>query len=358
MKKLCFFIYNFNKLGGMEKTNSILINELAKLNRYDITLLSLFGVSGHERFELLDSSYVRVKYLFDEEFNIRRNSKVVIDTIENEVLSNNFEVVISGDLRTYFAKIKKRNKNKFRLILWEHFNCTQPHSITADLGRMYFLKYTDKLVVLTKRDQSNYIRKFNHKDKITQIHNPLIAENVRLADVSKKRILSIGRVEEQKGFDQIIEIGKQIAKYCDSWEWHIYGDGWELAALSHRVLQEGLDDFIKFKGMFNQIEEVYPYYSIFAMTSRYEGMPLVLLEAYAHHIPMISFDCDCGPSEIIQDGKNGFLIPFFDNNLYSEKLLLLVKDDKLRMQFSENCSLHMEEFDLEFVLKQWENLLE
>lgn len=358
MKKLCFFIYNFNKLGGMEKANSILINELAKLNRYDITLLSLFGVSGHERFELLDSSYVRVKYLFDEEFNIRRNSKVVIDTIENEVLSNNFEVVISGDLRTYFAKIKKRNKNKFRLILWEHFNCTQPHSITADLGRMYFLKYTDKLVVLTKRDQSNYIRKFNHKDKITQIHNPLIAENVRLADVSKKRILSIGRVEEQKGFDQIIEIGKQIAKYCDSWEWHIYGDGWELAALSHRVLQEGLDDFIKFKGMFNQIEEVYPYYSIFAMTSRYEGMPLVLLEAYAHHIPMISFDCDCGPSEIIQDGKNGFLIPCFDNNLYSEKLLLLVEDDELRMQFSENCCLHMEDFDLEFVLEQWKVLIE
>lgn len=358
MKKLCFFIYNFNKLGGMEKANSILINELAKLNRYDITLLSLFGVSGHEQFQLLDSSNVRVKYLFDEEFNIRQNSKEVIDTIENEVLSNNFEVVISGDLRTYFAKIKKRNKNKFRLILWEHFNCTQPHSIMADLGRMYFLKYTDKLVVLTKRDQSNYIRKFNHKDKITQIYNPLIVEDVRLADMSKKRILSIGRIEKQKGFDQIIEIGKQIAKDCENWEWHIYGDGCGLEALSHKIIQEGLDDFIKFKGKYKQIEEVYPHYSIFAMTSRYEGMPLVLLEAYAHHIPMLSFDCDCGPSEIIQDGKNGFLIPCFNNNLYSEKLLLLVKDNKLRTQFSENCSLHMEGFDLEFVLRQWKNLLE
>lgn len=358
MKKLCFFIFNFNKLGGMEKANSILINELAKSNRYDITLLSLFGVNGKEYFEVLVSPSVRIKYLFNTEFNVRWNSKVVIDAIENEVLSNDYEVVISGDLRTYFAKIKKRNNDKFRLILWEHFNCTQPHSVVADLGRMYFMKYTDKVVVLTKRDQSNYIRKFNHRDKITQIYNPLIVEDVRLADVSKKRILSIGRVEKQKGFDQIIEIGKQIAKYCDGWEWHVYGDGCELESLSYRVVQEGLEDFIKFKGKFNQIEEVYPYYSIYAMTSRYEGMPLVLLEADAHHIPMISFDCDCGPSEIIQDGKNGFLIPCFDNNLYSDKLLLLVEDDELRMQFSEHCCLHMEEFDLKFVLEQWKVLIE
>lgn len=358
MKKLCFFIFNFNKLGGMEKINSILINELAKSNRYDITLLSLFGVSGKEHFELLDSPSIRVKYLFDAEFNVRRYSKVVINAIENEVLSNGYEVVISGDLRTYFARIKKRNNDKFRLILWEHFNCTQPHSIVADLGRMYFMKYTDRVVVLTKRDQLNYIRKFGYKDKITQIYNPLIVDDVRMADVSKKRILSIGRVERQKGFDQIIEIGKQIVKDCENWEWHIYGDGCELEALSHRIVQEGLDDFIKFKGSYKQIEEVYPFYSIFAMTSRYEGMPLVLLEAYVHQLPMISFDCDCGPSEIIQDGKNGFLIPCFDNILYSEKLLLLVKDDKLRMQFSDNCSLHMEEFDLEYVLRQWENLLE
>lgn len=358
MKKLCFFIFNFNKLGGMEKANSILINELAKSNRYDITLLSLFGVNGKEHFEVLVSPSVRIKYLFSAEFNVRWNSKVVIDAIENEVLSNDYEVVISGDLRTYFAKIKKRNNDKFRLILWEHFNCTQPHSVVADLGRMYFMKYTDKVVVLTKRDQLNYIRKFGYKDKITQIYNPLIVEDVRLADVSKKRILSIGRVEKQKGFDQIIEIGKQIAKYCDGWEWHVYGDGCELESLSYRVVQEGLEDFIKFKGKFNQIEEVYPYYSIYAMTSRYEGMPLVLLEAYAHHIPMISFDCDCGPSEIIQDGKNGFLTPCFDNNLYSEKLLLLVEDDELRMQFSEHCCLHMEEFDLKFVLEQWKVLIE
>lgn len=342
----------------MEKANSILINELAKSNRYDITLLSLFGVNGKEHFEVLVSPSVRIKYLFSAEFNVRWNSKVVIDAIENEVLFNDYEVVISGDLRTYFAKIKKRNNDKFRLILWEHFNCTQPHSVVADLGRMYFMKYTDKVVVLTKRDQLNYIRKFGYKDKITQIYNPLIVEDVRLADVSKKRILSIGRVEKQKGFDQIIEIGKQIAKYCDGWEWHVYGDGCELESLSYRVVQEGLEDFIKFKGKFNQIEEVYPYYSIYAMTSRYEGMPLVLLEAYAHHIPMISFDCDCGPSEIIQDGKNGFLIPCFDNNLYSDKLLLLVEDDELRMQFSEHCCLHMEEFDLKFVLEQWKVLIE
>lgn len=357
MKKLCFIVYNFNHSGGMEKVNSILVNELATHQEYDITLLSLFGDIGNEFFKLSDKSNINIKYLFNKSINVRMHAKYIIDTIEKEILSNHYQVVISGDLRTYLAKIKKKNQDKFKLILWEHFNCTQPFSLLSDLGRRYYLKYVDSLVVLTKRDQSNYVRKFGCKSKIIQIYNPLLITNNVYSDIQQKRILTIGRIEYQKGYDKLINIAKVIAGECKDWSWDIYGDGLEIEKLKERIAKEGLNNFIHLKGKSKAIDEIYSNYSIFALTSRYEGMPLVLLEAYAHHLPMISFDCDCGPSEIIRDCENGFLIPCYDECGYAIKLLELIKDEKLRIDFSNNSNLSVREFDLDYILNQWMELI-
>lgn len=212
-------------------------------------------------------------------------------------------------------------------------------------------------MVLTKRDQSNYVRKFGCKSKIIQIYNPLLITNDVYSDIQQKRILTIGRIEYQKGYDKLINIAKVIAGECKDWSWDIYGDGLEIEKLKERIAKEGLNNFIHLKGKSKAIDEIYSNYSIFALTSRYEGMPLVLLEAYAHHLPLISFDCDCGPSEIIRDCENGFLIPCYDECGYAIKLLELIKDEKLRTDFSNNCNLSVREFDLDYILNQWMELI-
>ena len=128
--------------------------------------------------------------------------------------------------------------------------------------------------------------------------------------------------------------------------------------MQKRIDEEGLGEFLTLKGACRDIHEVYPEYSIFALTSRYEGLSMVLLEAYSHRLPLISFDCDCGPSEIVREGENGFLVPCFDCDDYAEKLVSLMNDEELRRWFSEHCRLPLAEFDVDYVLDQWERLFD
>lgn len=367
MKKLCFVILNFNFIGGIEKANANLINELNKLGLYDITLLSIFGKQGKEPFEIKETANFRIKYLFKEEFQIkhffkrifnRKVTSLVFNTLENEILSNSYDIVITGHLNEYLAKIRNRNKKNFKLIIWEHMNCTYPPSLKRDLSRLYALIYADKLIVLTKRDKMNYIKKFGFEHKIIQIYHPISFENKCYSDLKQKKILTVGRAVNQKGIDMLIEIGKKIVNQSNGWSWDIYGDGDDLEYYKKKVVEEGLQNFIHFYGNQNNMKEIYPNYSIFASTSRYEGLPLVLLEAYSYHLPLISFNYDCGPSEVIINNENGFLIPCYDCDNFASKLLMIIKSYELREKFSKNLDRKNKEYSLDYVLKQWVLLFE
>ena len=94
------------------------------------------------------------------------------------------------------------------------------------------------------------------------------------------------------------------------------------------------------------------------MTSRYEGLPLVLLEAQQYNLPIVSFRCPTGPSEIVEDRINGFLIDCYDVDQMSEKLLELMENDDLRQSFSEHAKDNMDKFDKNKILNQWIELIE
>lgn len=104
------------------------------------------------------------------------------------------------------------------------------------------------------------------------------------------------------------------------------------------------------------MNEKYQNSAIFAMTSQMEGLPMVLLEAKSWGLPIISFDIMTGPSDIIRDGINGFLIKNDDISLFSEKLEELIKSKQCRNQFSKNSQLDMENFDFNNILDKWNKL--
>ena len=173
--------------------------------------------------------------------------------------------------------------------------------------------------------------------------------------MEKKNIIAVGRLTEQKGFDLLIKVWEKVEAEMNDWTLNIYGEG-ELRGQLQKMIQEKKLRNIHLCGYTDNIEEKYLESSIFALTSRYEGYVLVLIEAQAKGLPCISFDCKEGPSEIIDDGVNGFLIEEGDIEAYSKKLMILMRDISLRQRFSENARKDLEKYDIRNILCEWEKI--
>ena len=171
-----------------------------------------------------------------------------------------------------------------------------------------------------------------------------------------KKIMTAGRLEYEKGYDRLIDIAKQVLPQHPDWEWHIYGKGKLYKVIDRKIRDNKLERQLILKGMSNELLEEYHNYAIFALTSYIEGLPLVLLEAKVNHVPSISFNILTGPSEIINDGYNGYLIQDGDISSFAEKLGILMESDDLRYTFSCHTCEGIDKFRKNEILKQWKAL--
>ena len=175
-----------------------------------------------------------------------------------------------------------------------------------------------------------------------------------------KKIISVGRLEKVKGFDRLIEIAKIVFedKVTEKWEWHIYGEGPERESLENIIRKYNLEKKVILKGNVENIYELYKEYSFYVMTSYFEGLPMVLLEAKANSLPIISFDINTGPSEIIRDGVDGYLVRNEDIWKMSKKIIELIKAEDMRINFSLNTKRNLYKFNKNKILKKWKKILE
>jgi glycosyltransferase involved in cell wall biosynthesis len=189
-------------------------------------------------------------------------------------------------------------------------------------------KMFDRFVVLT----TDNVEEWKHLKNIEIIPNPLPLLPQQTNHFRKKQIISIGRLVYQKGFDYLIEIWSRIYEKYPDWSLHIYGKGPDKKDLLLLIKRKGLSR-IEIHDPITTIEEIYNESSIYTLTSRYEGFGMVLIEAMAYGIPCISFDCPCGPKDIIDSDTDGFLIKTFDIDSFSNKLVELInnKDIRIRM---------------------------
>ncbi len=214
------------------------------------------------------------------------------------------------------------------------------------------------IVLLASKDRVKFEAKYPKK-QFYLIPNFLPQIPINSSDYEQKTILSVGRVSSEKGFERLIEIYDLIqkdAKYKE-WKLHIVGEGELKTQIQEKIKQKDLQDKIILKPFTKEIEKEYLSASIYAMTSHFEGLPMVLLEASSYALPCIAFDVHTGPSDVIEDNKSGFLIE--DNNLeaYASKLRLLMDDENLRKEMGANAKEKMKEkFSKEIILKQWEEL--
>ncbi len=195
-----------------------------------------------------------------------------------------------------------------------------------------FLYKRAKGIVAQTDFAARVLRKQFGEKKIITIPN-YIRQLPNLDLAKKNQVVSVGRLIKSKGFDYLLKSFASAEKKAD-WKLVIVGDGPERANLETLAVSLGIKEKVLFAGAQNDVNIYLQQSEIFAFTSLYEGFPNALLEAMATPLPCISFNCDAGPADIIDEGKNGFLIPLKDVHAFTEKLSLLMQDEALRANFS------------------------
>ena len=214
----------------------------------------------------------------------------------------------------------------------------------------------DKFIVLSKEDKGYWGELLN----IQVIPNAALFVAKKYADVSKKRVIAVGRLDYQKGFDRLIEawrIVQQHKEYQD-WQLDIFGQGEWKEMLQGMVELYGLQDTLHINKPTKNIGEEYANSSMLVMSSNYEGFPMVMIEAMACGLPAVSFDFQCGPKDIIKPEKNGLLVNNGDIQRLAEAMMKVMSDEALRKRMSKEAKKVTETYSEEKVMKQWIDLFE
>jgi Glycosyltransferase len=354
-KHICLIDYDMCDWGGVEQV----IENLGQafLGDYRVSIISL--CSGFLRTYDGISCYT----IIDKRARMREILVSGYWKLIQILNQNHVDIVIVCESCAGMIVTLARPFIKAKVIFADHLNLLSVWNDKPVRYMRYFSsRFSDCTITLTKKNKDDYIQYFHcPPQKLTVIYN-WIDENVFKAvkeyKSGEKKIVTAGRLEHAKGYDRLLDIAERVLPCHPDWEWHIFGSGSLQKMISQEIQNRNLGKQLILTGNSKTMLEEYHNYSIFAMTSYVEGLPLVLLEAKTNRLPSISFDILTGPSEIIDDGQNGYLVEEGDIIGFSEKLSLLMENEKLRKSFSDQAYQGIEKFQKEKILKQWECLFD
>ncbi|HGQ6784288.1 TPA: glycosyltransferase family 4 protein [Streptococcus pneumoniae] len=359
MKKIALVKWILDDSGGGERVAVSLANELTK--KYEVHLIGITTKQSDLFFGI--NSQVKYSNFFDHRVRLSKNILKISKMLKKYFLDNEIEVAFGiGIFSNIFLSLSGIGIST-KVVLCDHTNSiTANRELSKKVQRYVGTKLADKTITLTQEDRKNYIRKYGiSENRIAYIYNwkENRLSNIPYNDESTK-IVTVGRFDYQKGYDYLIQVAKKVLAKMPDWTWEIYGSGKqdEVDKIRDLITENDLQDKLVIKGLEKNQDLIYGDKGIYVMTSRYEGLPLVLLEAQQYNLPIVSFRCPTGPSEIVEDGVNGYLIDCYDTDKMSEKLLELMKNDDLRQSFSDHAKDTMDKFDKNKILNQWIELIE
>lgn len=218
----------------------------------------------------------------------------------------------------------------------------------------WLVRKFDKFVVLTQEDSGYWGELHN----IEVIPNAAMFLGDAYSDVSYKRIIAVGRLDYQKGFDRLVEAWawvQQTNKFSD-WQLDIFGQGEWQEMLQRMIEERKLGETAYINRPTSQIGEEYARSSMLVMSSHYEGFPMVMIEAMACGLPVVSFDYKCGPKDIIQDGISGLLVKGGDIEGLANAMMRLMENEEERKAMGRNARRVTETYSEASVMKRWMEL--
>ena len=349
---------------------AILANEMSRY--YEITVITAFNGCRADGFPFVADVH-RVDLGIDRTLypSSREQKRVYKKELADLLHASAFDVCVSlGSLEMRFLpEIKDGSKKVF----WFHFalnydietcHITRLSSLNHLIGRakqlrrIFTARRYDKVVVLSKADCRMWRRFLRN---VTYIYNPLTIRKAQDPNYAVMKAMAVGRIDRQKGFDFLLAAWKKVHERFPQWQLDIYGGGSDenVKELNDQIGACGLSDVVLLKGRCDDMAKAYAEHSLMILSSRYEGFVLVLLEASACGLPLVSFDCKQGPAEIIDDGRNGYLVrPVGNIQGLADAICKLLGNEESRRKMGHEAEIMSERFSMEKITVKWRMLFE
>lgn len=355
MNSIGILVYDSTLVGGAERVAIQMADEFSK--NYKVHLITLFE-KNHDN--VVNKDNITTYTVMDSLCSITKNFSLITKRLRAYLKTNQIRVLYAITAGVVTVATRSARKTSTKVVYCEHSNLeNKTYGKKHQLRQYIGAKCSDKVVTLTQRDRNNFI-KFYHlpEEKVVSIPNWFTPahQGDTSYDVNAKGIITAGRLEYVKGYDNLLKVAKLVQQKHPEWCWHIYGEGTLHEEIQHSICEMGLETFVQLKGNVSDLPNRMVNYGIFVLTSYFEGLPLVLLEAQVGRLPIVSFDCPTGPAEIIDDRVNGILIPTYNIEKMAQAICNLIENDKLRKEFSEKAQIGLNRFSKEEIIKKWNSL--
>lgn len=361
--KILYIIDDISVMGGIQKILKIKIDYFIENLGYKIDIVTESYKNSNLFFE--QNKKVKIYNLdFEREVSFwkRQIQKIKSFKFLNKLQNKekyDFIITTGSNLDLLLPLLRKKT-TIFKEI---HYSGTElfnnKKNLFSKISNIYYkISYSmyNQIILLTEED-----KQFWDKLKVENtiiIPNMLESNDNKISECNNKIAISVGRLAEQKRFDLLVDVWSKVNKINREWKLYIYGEGPERKNLESQIKKLNLQDFVFLKGASLELNEKYLEASLFILTSRMEGMPMVLLESMIKGVPVVSFDCPCGPKDIITNGKDGYIVEFGNINIMAEKILDLINDEKKRKEFGKEAKRNMGRFSKEKIIKKWKELFE
>lgn len=349
--------------GGIEKITSEKMNYLSELMDYHVVLCTsehknkpfVYNLSDKVKHIDLGINYYRSISYFHPTNLIKmfKHFRLLKKCIKREkpdiIISVNYtpEQYFLPFLSKHIPKIKEFHSSGFKI--------KQPLTLTQKLKYQLFLLFEkyDVKVVLNNSEKGYY--PFNNITVIPNFISTKVKTEINLNRT--KTIIAAGRIAPVKQFDHLIFAWKQIASFHKEWSVEIYGDGDDkiISELNKMITQRNIPN-VKLMGSTSKLGKKMQNASLYAMTSKTECFPMVLLEAMSNGLPVMSYNCPHGPAAIIENNKQGFLTEVNNITSFAEKLSYLISSDSIRTKMSGEAIHKAKQFQANVVMDQWNKL--
>lgn len=356
--------YGLNNGAGTERVCSMIANGLSEAG-HEIVLASM-GPSDKPFFplnedvkiiSLLNSLDVKLGLIPNKLINKLYRSPNVIYRIRKLLKEESVDVVIAVDTVSVQFTLPATLGLRVKHIGWEHFNFNPSQNISRrSIARHLAARYCDSIITLTEKDKEYWLKNTRHKSQIITIANPCPFPVQECIEENKKIVLAVGRLNTQKGFDLLLKSWVQVTKIMPEWKLKIVGEGEQRAKLTKFIEENKITESVELVGMTDNLSQYYRQAEIFCLSSRVEGFGIVLTEALAFGLPIVSFECGPGPVEVLK-GTGSILVPKNDVNQFAISLISLMKNDEQRKLISLKGKEKVEIYQPDNIISEWLDLL-
>ena len=352
--KICFIIHNVTARAGSERAQASLANALSTRGE-SVSIWSMYGAAKSPGFPLasgvkvnyglrtslpcfLDYPWLACAFAF---YVIRKRPDWIVCTGANRLIVALLAAFVSG----------------VKIVIWEHFPVA--NSVTRPRGRLartIASVVASRIVTLTKSDKDLYAALYSRSDRVTHIPNIVQSPDLT-GNVRRKEVLAMGRLSQEKGFDLLLKAWSLAMPQLPDWSLRIAGDGQMRAELVRQACSLGISGRVNFAPFSDDPFSLYSECGMFVLSSRFEGLPFVLIEAMTCGTACISFDCPNGPREVIRNRANGLLVPAEQVSALASAIVELGEDPMLRLRLGNAARSVSKPFSEPRVVARWQEVL-